>query len=58
LMFKGVSQFMLTVAIVYIDPFEPFDYSPLPLYLSPPHPPIFQQLSIHLNCILFYKEGS
>jgi hypothetical protein len=45
LMFKGMSQCMPTVGILYFGPFSPFHYSPLPLYLPPP---IFQQFSIHI----------
>jgi hypothetical protein len=33
LIFKGVSQCMPTVSILYFGPFNPFHYSPLPLYL-------------------------
>jgi hypothetical protein len=44
-MFKGMSQCMLTVGVLYFSQFIPFHYSPLPLYLSPP---IFLQLSIHI----------
>jgi hypothetical protein len=43
-MFKGVSQCMPSVGVLYFGPFNPFHYSPLPLYL----PPIFQQLSIDI----------
>jgi hypothetical protein len=45
LMLKGVSQCMSTVGVLYFGLFNPFHYSPLPLYLPPP---IFQQLSIHI----------
>jgi hypothetical protein len=38
LMFKGVSQYILTVSILYFGLFNPFHYSPLPL---PSHPPFF-----------------
>jgi hypothetical protein len=44
-MFKGVSQCMPTVGTLYFGLFNPFHYSPLPLYLPPP---IFQQLSIYI----------
>jgi hypothetical protein len=44
LMFKGESQCMPTVGVLYFGSFNPFHYSPLPLYLPLP---IFQQLSIH-----------
>jgi hypothetical protein len=36
---------MPTVGVLYFGLFNPFHYSPLPLYLPPP---IFQQLSIHI----------
>jgi hypothetical protein len=45
-MFKGVSQYIPVVSLLYLGPFNPFPYSPLPLYLPPP--PFFQQLSIHI----------
>jgi hypothetical protein len=45
LMFKGVSQCMPAVGVLYFGPFNPFHYSPLPLYLPSP---IFQQLSTHI----------
>jgi hypothetical protein len=45
LMFEGVSQCVPAVGILYFGPFNPFHYSPLPLYLPPP---IFQQLSRHM----------
>jgi hypothetical protein len=35
-MFKGVSQFMPSVGVLYFGLFNPFECSPLPLYL-PPH---------------------
>jgi hypothetical protein len=37
LMFKGVSQYIPTVRILYFGPFNPFHRSPLPFYLHPPH---------------------
>jgi hypothetical protein len=45
-MFKGVSQCMPTVDLLYFGPFNPFHYSSL-TSLSPT-PPIFEQLSIHI----------
>jgi hypothetical protein len=45
LMFKGVSQCRPSVGILYFGPFNPFHYSPLPLYLPPP---IFLQFSIYI----------
>jgi hypothetical protein len=44
-MFKGVSQCMPIVGVLYFDLFNPFHYSPLPLYLPTP---IFQQISMHI----------
>jgi hypothetical protein len=44
LIFKGVSQCLPAVGILYFGSVNPFHYSPLPLYLPLP---IFQQLSIH-----------
>jgi hypothetical protein len=41
----GVSQCIPTVGILYFDSFNPFHYSPLPLYLLPLH---FEQLSIYI----------
>jgi hypothetical protein len=43
-MFKGISQCISTVDILYVGPFNPFHYSPLPLYLFPS---IFQKFSMH-----------
>jgi hypothetical protein len=45
LMFKGVSQWIPTLRVLYTGLFDPSHYSSLPLYLPPP---IFQQLSIHI----------
>jgi hypothetical protein len=42
--FQGVSQYMPTVSILYIGPFN-IKYSPLPLYLPRS---IFQKLSVHI----------
>jgi hypothetical protein len=57
-MFKGMSQCMPTVGILCFGLFNPFHYSPLPLYFPPP---IFQQLSEHTlisftfpSCVLQY----
>jgi hypothetical protein len=35
LTFKGLSQCMPTVGVLYFSPFNPFHYSVLPLYLPP-----------------------
>jgi hypothetical protein len=40
-MFKGVSQCMPIVGVFYFALFNPFDYSPLPLYLPPPFSTVF-----------------
>jgi hypothetical protein len=45
LMYKGVSQCMPTVCILYFGPFNPIRYFPLPLYLPPL---IFQELSVYI----------
>jgi hypothetical protein len=45
LMFKGVSQRMPTVGVLYFGLFNLFKNSPLSLYLPPP---VFQQLSIYI----------
>jgi hypothetical protein len=45
LMFKGVSQCIPTVSILYFGPFNPFHYTLLPLYFPRP---IFQQCSVHI----------
>jgi hypothetical protein len=44
LMFKGVSQRILDVSLLYFGPFNPFHCSPLAFYLPPP---IFSTASIH-----------
>jgi hypothetical protein len=44
-MFKGVSQCMHIVGVLYFSQFSPFEYSNLPLYL-PCH--VFQQFLIHI----------
>jgi hypothetical protein len=44
-MFKGVSQCMPTMDVLYFGLFSHFDCSPLPLYFPPP---IFQLLSMHI----------
>jgi hypothetical protein len=44
LMFKGMSQYMSTVGILYFGPFNSFNYSVTPL----PPPPIIQHFSIHI----------
>jgi hypothetical protein len=44
-MFKGVSQCMPTVLVLYFGPLNLIHYSPLPLYFPPS---IFQQFSIHI----------
>jgi hypothetical protein len=46
LMFKGVSQCIPAMRILYFGPFNPFHYSPLPLYLPPA--PIIQQPSVYI----------
>jgi hypothetical protein len=43
-MFNGVSQCMPSVVVFYFGLFNPFEYSPLPLYL----PPRFSTVSIHI----------
>jgi hypothetical protein len=45
LTFKDIAQCIPTVSIPYFGPFNPFHYSPLPLYLPTP---VFQQLSIRI----------
>jgi hypothetical protein len=56
-MFKGNSQCTPEVGILYFGPFNPFHYSPLPLYLPPS---ILQQLSVHIfissvfTAVMFY----
>jgi hypothetical protein len=44
-MFKGISQCIPAMNILYFGPFIPFHFSPLPLYCLPP---FFQQLSIRI----------
>jgi hypothetical protein len=44
-MFKGVSQCMPSVGVLYFGLFNPFEYSPLPLYLPSP---VFQKFSVHI----------
>jgi hypothetical protein len=45
LTFNGVSQCVPSVGVLYFGLFNPFKYSPLPLYLPPS---VFQQFSIHI----------
>jgi hypothetical protein len=47
-MFKGVYQCIPAVSIFYFGLFNPFHYSPLPLYLPPPFVSSFQYTSLYL----------
>jgi hypothetical protein len=49
LMFKGVFHCMPTVGILYFLPFNPVNYSPLPLYLPIP---IFNSFQYTSSCVL------
>jgi hypothetical protein len=52
-MFKGVSQCVPTVSILYFGPFNPFHWSLLPLYLPLP---IIQHLPIHIIVSSTWKD--
>jgi hypothetical protein len=57
-MFKGISQCMPTLGIHYFGPFNPFHYSPLPLYFPPRFSTAFSThpyiLCLHRSYVLWY----
>jgi hypothetical protein len=50
-MFKGISPCILAVRILHFGLFNPFHYSPLPLYLPLP---TFSAASFTLTDVMFY----
>jgi hypothetical protein len=51
MMFKGVSQCMPSVVVLYVGLFNAFEYSPLPLYLPSP---IFNSFQYTPYILYFY----
>jgi hypothetical protein len=53
-MFKGVSQCVPAMSLLYFGPFNPFHCSPLAFYLPSSS---FQQLSIHILISSTFTDG-